>query len=62
MSLSVTPEVMHVTQQANGSTPSVQVSNEHRPSPNPIYGRTWESDMEILLKVGLRCTIANLCF
>ncbi|KAF7315734.1 Sec7-like domain belongs to guanine nucleotide exchange factors [Mycena indigotica] len=39
---------------ANGSTPSVQISplgNEPRPSVSSIvYGRTWESDMESLLK------------
>ncbi|RDB16953.1 hypothetical protein Hypma_002582 [Hypsizygus marmoreus] len=36
----------------NGSSPSVQVSSiqESRPSLNPVYGRGWESDMEILLK------------
>lgn len=43
------------THLTNGSTPSVQVSNSHdNGSSNQlthVYGRTWENDMENLLKV-----------
>ncbi|KAF5354747.1 hypothetical protein D9756_005253 [Leucocoprinus leucothites] len=42
-----------VTQHANGSTPSVQVSmasHDQRGSPHQVYGRAWEEDMESLLK------------
>lgn len=44
---------------ANGSTPSVQISaagHEHHSSVSSIvFGRGWESDMESLLKVRLKC-------
>ncbi|KAF5385740.1 hypothetical protein D9615_002519 [Tricholomella constricta] len=41
-----------VHKEANGSTPSVQLSTAHEPrtSLNPVYGRGWENDMETLLK------------
>ncbi|KAG5645208.1 hypothetical protein DXG03_006726 [Asterophora parasitica] len=41
-----------VQKDANGSTPSVQLSTAHEPrtSINPVYGRGWETDMETLLK------------
>ncbi|KAG5652351.1 hypothetical protein H0H81_005328 [Sphagnurus paluster] len=41
-----------VHKDANGSTPSVQLSAAHEPrsGTNPVYGRVWENDMEILLK------------
>ncbi|KAF8070176.1 hypothetical protein FPV67DRAFT_1005473 [Lyophyllum atratum] len=41
-----------VQKEANGSTPSVQLSTVHEPrtSLNPVYGRGWENDMETLLK------------
>ena len=48
------PDTIHVARDPDGSTPSVQVSTTYRPSLNPVYGRAWESDMEILLKVVLR--------
>ena len=53
MTLPNSPETIHVVRDPNGSTPSVQVSTayESRPSLNPVYGRSWETDMEILLKV-----------
>ncbi|KAG6876562.1 hypothetical protein C0992_012409 [Termitomyces sp. T32_za158] len=45
--------VMALQKEANGSTPSVQISNAHesRISLNPALGRGWEIDMETLLKV-----------
>lgn len=45
--------VMALQKEANGSTPSVQVSNAHelRTTLNPALGRGWEIDMESLLKV-----------
>ncbi|KAG6917832.1 hypothetical protein DXG01_000892 [Tephrocybe rancida] len=44
--------VIGLQKEANGSTPSVQVSTAHesRTSLNPTYGRGWENDMESLLK------------
>jgi len=40
---------------ANGSTPSVQISNGHEQSTSSrqpqVHGRAWESDLETLLKV-----------
>ncbi|KAG6845394.1 hypothetical protein H0H87_009741 [Tephrocybe sp. NHM501043] len=44
--------VMNLQKEANGSTPSVQVSTAHesRTSLSTSYGRGWENDMEILLK------------
>jgi hypothetical protein len=52
----IAPETIHVARDPNGSTPSVQVSTAYEPRPNlnPFYGRAWESDMEILLKVVLK--------
>lgn len=51
----ITAAAIHVTREPDSNMPSVHVSTpyEHRPSSNPIYGRAWESDMEILLKVVL---------
>lgn len=48
----ITAAAIHVTREPDSNMPSVHVSTpyEHRPSSNPIYGRAWESDMEILLK------------
>lgn len=45
--------VMALQKEANGSTPSVQVSNAHEPRTtlNAALGRGWETDMESLLKV-----------
>ncbi|KAG6842087.1 hypothetical protein C0991_002741 [Blastosporella zonata] len=56
--------VMNLQKEANGSTPSVQVSTpyESRTSLNPAYGHRWENDMESLLKASflfLRSTGSN---
>lgn len=58
-------ETMHVVREHNGSTPSVQISTcEHKLTSNPVYGRAWESDMEVLLKVisnlGLPTYVLNM--
>ncbi|KNZ80519.1 PH and SEC7 domain-containing protein C11E3.11c [Termitomyces sp. J132] len=51
-SLSKEGVVINLQKEANGSTPSVQVSNVHEPRTNlnPAPGRGWETDMESLLK------------
>lgn len=57
LSLPVSPATTHSGQLdiplANGSTPSVQISNGHETSSRqaPVHGRAWESDLETLLKV-----------
>ncbi|GLB37099.1 putative pleckstrin homology domain containing protein [Lyophyllum shimeji] len=48
--MSPLPPLVH--KEANGSTPSVQLSTAHEPKngSNQIFGRGWENDMENLLK------------